>query len=184
MSDAGQSNEYAAFVTDDTRHSWDAFTPEQRQHYLDAADYIREEHPDVDHEADECDGHRERCQDADGSGHPADVRTLRREPAPSSETDEHEPDQSEHSAQERHQAEHERGDADDERNRAERFPRRPRRGGVRGIVGGGCALVRLATVSAVRRQGQVVTCAAVAAHPFVREPRCSADRYLESPAGH
>ncbi|MGO2045784.1 MAG: hypothetical protein ACTH2X_00935 [Brachybacterium tyrofermentans] len=36
---------YPDFVTENSRHSWDAFTPEQRQQYLDAAEYVREEYP-------------------------------------------------------------------------------------------------------------------------------------------
>lgn len=36
---------YPDFVTEDDRHAWDALSPEDKQAYLDAVPYIRQEYP-------------------------------------------------------------------------------------------------------------------------------------------
>lgn len=37
---------YPDFVTDDDRYAWNALSPEDKQAYLDAVPYIRQEYPD------------------------------------------------------------------------------------------------------------------------------------------
>lgn len=46
MSAADQTATYPDFVTDADRHAWDELTPERKQQYLDAVDYVRTEYPD------------------------------------------------------------------------------------------------------------------------------------------
>lgn len=46
MDAADQTTTYPDFVNDADRHAWDELTPERKQQYLDAVDYVRAEYPD------------------------------------------------------------------------------------------------------------------------------------------
>lgn len=42
-----QTTNYPDFVTDADRSDWDALSHERQQHYLNMAEYLRKEYPDI-----------------------------------------------------------------------------------------------------------------------------------------